>query len=159
MVSVCCLLLSFLCACLQWQLLSLLCHSVLCMLFSLSSIWHKPFLLSPCMFVYCLLSFFCCSVLLVYVVPCCAVRPLCCLPLVLSFRKGLWGRLWWVELSKPDRLVHRSTCTTAAMMLALVPGRAEPAQKPVRAASLLIEHGHKLKPLMLPFIYCRQVKS
>lgn len=53
-------------------------------------------------------------VLLLFNVCCCrAVRPLRCLRWFLCFRKGLWGRLWWVELSEPDRLVHRSTCTKA----------------------------------------------
>lgn len=93
------------------------------------------------------------------VVPCCAVRPLCCLPLVLSFRKGLWGRLWWVELSKPDRLVHRSTCTTNRHDASLVLGPARLAQEQLQLLFMLIESGHKLRPILLPSIDCSEVWS
>lgn len=85
---------------------------------------HTLLFVSVCICGFTLLSpvvLCCCCCCCCYFFPlCCAVRPLCCLPLVLSFRKGLCWRLWWVELSKPDRLVHRSTCATTAMMLDFV---------------------------------------
>lgn len=97
-------------------------HSFLCMYCHQPHIVPHASFLSPCTLVFfsSVLPPALLSVLLFCVVgfaACCAGRPLCCLPLILSFRKGLWGRLWWVELSKPARLVHRSTCTTAAMTL------------------------------------------
>lgn len=96
MVSACSLFFSLYlqCACSHWEHLTSPGHSLLCMFCHQPHIGiHSSFchLMRLCVFTFlsCLLLFCVVS----FVVSCYAVRPLCCLPLVLSFRKGLWGRL------------------------------------------------------------------
>lgn len=57
--------------------------------------------------VFCVTS---CPLLLTICPSPCVTWAVCC-------RKGLWGQLWWVQLSEPDRLVHRSTCTINLLLL------------------------------------------
>ncbi len=81
-----------------------LCCFCVCCTFS-TDFPHLSLLIISCVF--CVTS---CPLLLTICPSPCVTWAVCC-------RKGLWGQLWWVQLSEPDRLVHRSTCTINVRVL------------------------------------------
>lgn len=86
-----------------WRVFLLFCFCVRC-IFS-TDFPHLSLLIISCVF--CVTS---CPLLLTICPSPCVTWAVCC-------RKGLWGQLWWVQLSEPDRLVHRSTCTINLLVL------------------------------------------